>query len=97
MPSLARSSVERALKKKGFQAEPRQDPHRWYRLYLDGEKTIIVTKVSTGKGYKILGDSLVSKMARQLHIQKAEFIDYVDCTLTLGGYRALLKERRVAV
>jgi hypothetical protein len=89
MPSLERDDVETSLKKKGFLEE--DGDHRFYKLMVEGKYTGIMTKTSRGKKYKTLSDDLVSLMARQLKLTKKQFVDLVNCPLTLDEYVALLR------
>jgi hypothetical protein len=92
MPSLKRDDVESSLSKKGFVKEPGKD-HRYFRLLHEGKETGIYTKTSHGTGYKVLGDGLVSSMAKQLKLQTKEFVELVDCSLSHADYLALLSKK----
>lgn len=67
--------------------------HRVYRLYVDGRKTPVNTKVSTGTSYRTLGAPLVSAMARQVRLSSAEFSAYVQCSLDHDAYVELMRSR----
>lgn len=93
MASVDLDEVVRALAKKGFQEEPGGD-HRYFRLFVEGRKTGLFTKVSRGgKKYKTLGDNLIAQMARQLKLTKAQFLDLIKCTIDGQGYVAIVTER----
>jgi hypothetical protein len=76
--------------KKGFQQVNSRD--FFYIYYHNGQKTGIHTKVSMGSNHDI-GDSLISKMARQVQLSKDEFGNLVDCRLS-GEELRMTYERR---
>src|SRR5205823_4623038 len=53
-------------------------------LWVDGKKTRIYTKVSHGE--KEIPDNLLGAMARQLNLNKKQFLELVDCPLTREIY-----------
>lgn len=75
--------VRRALKKKGFGEDVSRD-HMYYTFYYDGKKTSINTKISHGKNE--IDDGLLGKMSRQMHLKKADFNEFVSCTLSEEDY-----------
>lgn len=81
MPRPARD-VMAGLEKKGF--SKRENDHTFFHLWVDGKKTKVFTKVSHGE--KELSDNLLGMMARQLNLNKKQFLDLVDCTLSLDAY-----------
>lgn len=89
--SLKRDDVEEALERKGFKKN--QGDHRFFIFYSkDGKKTPVGTKTSHGSGYKVLGDPLVAKMARQCKLTKGEFTRLVECTLSHEQYEEKLNQ-----
>jgi hypothetical protein len=38
-----------------------------------------------------VGANLISRMSRQLHLSKEQFLDLIDCTLDADGYRAIIE------
>ncbi len=93
---LERRLLERALSGKGFTLDDKRD-HRYYWLFVGGKYTGIYTKVSTGKGYRTIDDSLVSKIARQLKISRQDLLDLVECSLTAAGYLDKLRESGISL
>jgi len=70
------------LNRKGFlQGE---SDHTRLILYVKGKKTEIRTKVSHGASE--IDDHLINVMSIQLHLEKKEFRDLVNCPLSLEGY-----------
>ncbi len=87
MPRDARDII-RGLTQKGFVQA--QGDHHFFRLYIDGKKQTILTKVSHGE--REIGDNLLGKMARQVGLTRRSFLDLVDCPLTLDRYIQLLRD-----
>lgn len=88
MPRDAKE-VAANLKRKGF--TPDEGDHTFYRLFVDGKNTGIRTKISHGE--KEIHDGLLAQMAKQTKLVKKEFLELVDCPLTLERYLELLRER----
>lgn len=85
-----RDEVEAALKAKGF--IPKNDDHRRFTYWTQaGKKSAIWTKTSHGTKYKVLGDSLISAMAAQCRLTKAQFLQLVDCPMSREQYEATLR------
>lgn len=92
---LERNKVVRALKQKGFQEDPARagQDHEWFRLFVDGQQTSVLTKVSRGSAkYRDLGDDLVRLMARQVKLSNPEFKELVSCTLSGEAYVQKLRD-----
>ncbi|MCB1222097.1 MAG: hypothetical protein H7A35_00475 [Planctomycetales bacterium] len=82
-------NIKRALLKKGFHL--RNSHHLEFRLFLNGNPQNIHTFIS--HGLQEYGDSLLAAMSRQLHLSKAELLEFIDCTMSGEAYLALLRER----
>lgn len=82
--------MESALKKKGFVLEP--GDHRYYTLFVDGQRTHIMTFVSRGTGHKQIGSPLIAEMAKQMKLSKKEFLEFVECRLSHASLVAKLRE-----
>jgi hypothetical protein len=91
---LERAKLESALTAKGFQGLEGAK-HTRFRLFVDGKLTSVMTFVSRGSGYRVLDDSLLAAISRQLHLSKAELLRLAECTLTGGAYVQLLRDRKV--
>lgn len=87
---LDRSDIEASLKKKGFVEV--DGSHRFYTLMVDGRKSGITTMTSKGTKYKTLGDPLVAAMARELKLNKKQFIQFVDCKISGEEYLVLVRD-----
>ncbi len=90
-----RTDVHSALVSKGFDLKQKGRDHDFYFLRHDGLTRAVFTKISRGFKYKEIGDGLLSRMGRQLHLTRAEFEDLIDCPMTQGKYVALMAERGV--
>ena len=93
MAQRDRKTIDRALKKKGF--EKTSGDHSFYTLEVDGKRTPIFTKLSRGSGYKVYGDSLLGLMARQLKVSKGDLLDLIDCPLSGEMYVEKLRDARL--
>jgi predicted RNA binding protein YcfA (HicA-like mRNA interferase family) len=80
--------VSAGLQKKGFAA--REGDHTFYHLIVNGKKTVINTKISHGE--KEIGDKLLGMMARQLRLSRRDFLNLVDCPLSLDEYLLVLRQ-----
>jgi hypothetical protein len=85
-------SIDSALVQKGFQ-RVRDGDHIRYRFYdSDSDNPIARTKISHGMQGHTIGTKLLSKMARQLHLTKAQFLALIDCTIDEEQYRLILRD-----
>ena len=78
-----------ALESKGFIAVPRKR-HVQSHFCVGGKDTGAFTFVSRGSGREDIGDSLLSAMAGELGIRKADFERLVDCTWNQSDLQAEL-------
>ena len=80
--------IDSALRKKGFWRDKSGD----HFLYFFGD-----TKIKTKMSHGVLGDSigadLISRMSRQLHLPKEQFLELIDCTLDAAGYQAIIESQ----
>jgi predicted RNA binding protein YcfA (HicA-like mRNA interferase family) len=83
--------INSALRQKGFYAEKEGDHVRYYHLDSSGEETGIKTKISHGALGKTVSSKLISLMAKQLRLSKAQFLELIDCTLDEESYRVMLQ------
>ena len=88
-----RTDIEAALLKKGFFKENKD--HQYYTYHQDNKKTAIFTKLSHGSDYKTYGQSLLSKMSKQLKLSNKELLDLIDCDITGEKYLEILKNKKV--
>lgn len=92
MTAFTDNQVRSALSRKGFKKE--NTHHKYYYFYDDeGKRTSVRTYVSHS-GHDI-GDSLIKKMAHQTHLEKKQFEQFIECTLSKEKYCKLLKEKGI--
>jgi predicted RNA binding protein YcfA (HicA-like mRNA interferase family) len=91
MTSLKSQKIIHSLTKKGFKRS--ESDHTFLVLYVDGRKSSMMTKVSHGG--KDIGDPLINKMSMQVHLNKKNFIDLVNCPLRYEVYMKKLAEEKI--
>ena len=79
------------LKKKGFIEAP--GDHKFLQYYHKGI-LLLSTKISHGPTHDIR-DSLINKMANQCMIDKKDFSDIVNCSLSAEGYLGKLTDKGI--
>lgn len=72
-----------SLSSKGFKQEERD--HKTFIYYVNGQRTSIHTKVSHSADE--IDEFLIGKMKKQLKLSKQQFLDLVDCPLSLEQLR----------
>lgn len=88
---LKRRDVEASLERKGFSRK--EGDHAFFIYYTkSGSKTPVRTKTSHGTSKKDLGEALVSLMAKQCKLTKAEFEQLIECPLSREEYEKKLQE-----
>ncbi len=90
-------TIEAALLKKGFLKESDGDHIRYYFPNKARTDWVVRTKISHGMQGKTIDSWLLTQMARQLHLTKAQFLELIDCTLSEEDYREILKTQGLAV
>lgn len=89
MTVLKTRKVDQALVRKlGF--EKTETHHHVYRLWLEGK---LVARTYISHGGRELSRFHASQMAKQMQLQKAEFMEVINCPLTREDYYRLLRER----
>ena len=83
--------VVKSLLAKGFQES--DNDHKYFTLYIDGNKTSVYTKVSHGASE--IADPILTCMQKQMRLSKREFQSFVDCHLSKDGYANLIQERHL--
>lgn len=66
----------------------KNDPHGWYKLNIFGYPSIS-TKVSSNHTADIT-DTILSKMAKQLHVTSKVFRGLVDCSVSREEYLRII-------
>jgi hypothetical protein len=70
----------------GFVPENRKDV--FYAHTVNGKRTGVWTKISHGEGE--IGEPLLHRMAKQLHLRRSELDSFVDGTMSVDDYNARL-------
>ena len=79
--------IDAALCKKGFSRKKSGDHFR----YAFAGTPYIRTMMSHGVLGDSIGADLISRMSRQLHLSKEQFLDLIDCNLDAAGYQAIIE------
>jgi len=95
--TLKRNEIDSALTTKGFCKVDRKKDHYYYYLKVDGIDVGIFTKISRGSKAREIGEPLLSIMAKQLKINKKQFIAFVDCTVKYRDYLEILRGKGINV
>lgn len=89
MPSIRARELHAALLRMGF--VPVNKKHVFYFHTIDGRKTGVRTMISHGEDE--CREPLLHKMARQLWLSRSELDSFVDGTMTLAQYLAILRTK----
>lgn len=92
---LKRRVVKENLCKKGFvvDKESKSVDHIYLRYVTPNQKkTTIFTKISHGKDGQELSKQLESKMARQIHLSRADFVKFAECSISKETYFEMVKD-----
>jgi hypothetical protein len=90
MATIKKHVVDAALISKGVR-QASSDHYRMIYFDLNNQKTAINTKTSHGHSGMDIGDSLISKMARQCRLPKVLFLNLVNCPLSQEAYQSELE------
>ena len=83
--------IDSALNRKGFIKADDRNRHIFYYFCHNGKKTAINTHYS--KGAKSISEPLIHDMARQMKLTKDQFLQYVECSISLTDYVTILREK----
>ena len=92
MTLIKTNKIRKGLLKKGF-LEERSHDHVIFRLYDEGKKTNIHTKISHGESE--YDDQLISLMARELNLKKDSFLNLIECKMKHEDYIKILKKKGI--
>lgn len=91
MSTLDPKKTYKNLKKKGFiDSSRKSDDHKYLELF-NNNKFVTYTKISHGNSD--LGDHLIKQMSFQCKLDKKEFIDLANCSLSKEDYLDILDKR----
>jgi hypothetical protein len=88
MSEMRTAAITAALLSKGFRQVPGRDHHYFF---FNGRKRNIFTRYSHGETKA--DDWLIRQMAKQVRLSKAEFLAFVECTISGSDYAHLMVER----
>jgi hypothetical protein len=91
MTTRTTKKIRDNITSKGFQQV--QTHHEMYWFYLGDKKTSVRTRISHGENE--YSDSLLGRMAKQVHLSKKELLEFIDCDLTEKQYTKILVENGV--
>lgn len=83
--------VEAALLRKGF-VQHETDHSYFVYFRTNGQKSVFKTK--TSHGAREISDPLLGQMARQVGLNKRDFLDLVDCPMSRAVYETRAMPRR---
>lgn len=87
------SKVRRSLEKKGFIEE--NNHHKMFFLYNDEGKRLPISTKMSHNGQEI-NDYLISHMAKQVCLNKEQFIDLIECPLSKEQYIGILRSKGIS-
>ena len=90
MATVSRRLTERNLKKKGFKWKKSRGKDRVYVYCVGNTETAVFTMFSQSRRVRDLGDRLISDMANQCKLSRADFLRLVKCPMTEAKYRDVL-------
>jgi len=86
-----RADIVASLSHKGFELHQHKRDHDFFFLKHPDLTQPVFTKVSRGTEYRTIGDALLARMSKQLHLTRAQFDALVDCTMKKPDYLAVLQ------
>lgn len=92
---LKKRTIKENLCKKGFvvDTDSRSNDHIYLRYVTpDNKKTTIVTKISHSKQGQEISKNLESKMAKQIHLCRADFVEFAKCSISEEQYYDIVKD-----
>ena len=92
MPRKSRE-IRASLEKKGFSVEEARKHIHFVYVDLQGRTTTARTMISHDASGSDIGDSLLGKMARQVGLDKRDFLNLIDCSLTRQEFDEILATR----
>ena len=91
----SRRKLKKALRSKGFTEKRKGRDHDYFFFDHEGLVQPVFTKVSRGVTYRDIDRSLLGRMSRQLHLDRGEFDDLIDCPMSADRYIGVLVAKKV--
>ncbi|PYB68274.1 hypothetical protein DMB44_04840 [Thermoplasma sp. Kam2015] len=92
MTVVNKGKIANSLLSKGFREDRKKD-HRVFRLFVNGRRTRVITKISHGA--REYDDHLLNLMAREMYLSKDELIKFIYCEIDYAEYFKILKEKAI--
>lgn len=89
---LDKNKALKNLKNKGFSIAKHKSVDHHYLEFYHNDVLILYTKISHGSK-KDLDDYLIKQMSEQCKLNKNEFSELVNCTLSQDGYADILAKK----
>lgn len=89
---LDKNKALKNLQKKGFSVSKHKSVDHHYLEFYHNEILILYTKISHGSK-KDLDNYLIKQMSDQCKLNKNEFAEFVNCTLSQESYIEILTEK----
>jgi hypothetical protein len=93
MTTLRARNVITGLMRKGFNRTNKH--HVYLTLHINGKKTNVFTKIS--HGINEINDYLINRMSIQVKLEKNQFVDLVNCPLSLEQYTEELRLQGISL
>lgn len=91
--TIESDKLESALTRKGFELEKQKKDHKYYRLYVEGKKTSVLTKVSHGQKYTI-SKYLFGITRQQMKFENNSELElFVNCEIDKNTYIKMMVDR----
>lgn len=87
-----KNDVIAGLKKKGFEDSPKNTHHIYY-VYRTTQGKISKIYTYTSHSGKEITDPILSAMAKQCRLKKADFLKLIDCTMSRQEYENEMKNQ----
>ncbi len=94
MKEISAKQLAQALSKKGFIKESGKRHDQYFFVY-NSKRTSIRVSISRGSGYAYSGDLLRRLRADEMKLDKQNFIDFIQCPLTVEMYAQYLIQKGV--
>jgi hypothetical protein len=92
MSVLRTRNVSRALTRKGFSTD-RDSHHIYFHLHVNSCDTGIYTYISQGSAAHDIPTQIQHKMAKQMYLSYAQFLQFVECHIQQDEYLRILREQ----
>lgn len=92
MSEIHKAILVTTLEKKGFKLKEGHN-HKLYYFHYEGKRTSI--RVTISRGNKSYGDELMKWVYQGMSLNKAQFLEFIECTMSEAKYIEHLKEKKL--